>query len=60
MNILTNCRNYPLDESGAAYKDFDEVLRSVEQAGLAKPVARLSPNGGIVFKDSDQDPEGKG
>lgn len=34
-DILTNCRQYPKDEAPAAYKDFDEVLRSVTAAGLA-------------------------
>ncbi len=35
QGILTNCRRYPRDEAPAAYKDFDEVLRSVTAAGLA-------------------------
>ncbi len=39
--ILTNCRSYPRDEAPAAYKDFDEVLGSVKQAGLAREVARV-------------------
>ncbi len=30
-DILTNCRAYPRDEAPAAYKDFDEVLDSVEE-----------------------------
>lgn len=51
-DILTNCRNYPKDEAPAAYKDFDEVLRSVEQAGLASEVARLRAR--FVIKDSDE------
>lgn len=50
-DILTNCRSYPMDEAPAAYKDFDEVLRSVEQAGLASTVARLKAR--FVIKDSD-------
>jgi len=50
-DILTNCRNYPKDEAPAAYKDFNEVLRSVELAGLATPVARLRAR--FVIKDSD-------
>jgi tRNA-splicing ligase RtcB len=49
-DILTNCRNYPRDEAPAAYKDFDEVLRSVELAGLASEVARLKAR--FVIKDS--------
>lgn len=50
-DILTNCRFYPKDEAPAAYKDFNEVLRSVEQAGLASEVARLRAR--FVIKDSD-------
>ena len=49
-DILTNCRRYPKDEAPAAYKDFDEVLKSVEQAGLATEVARLRAR--FVIKDS--------
>jgi tRNA-splicing ligase RtcB len=52
MDILTNCRNYPKDEAPAAYKDFNEVLRSVELAGLAREVARLKAR--FVIKDSDK------
>lgn len=48
-DILTNCRRYPRDEAPAAYKDFDEVLRSVKQAGLASEVARLRAR--FVIKD---------
>ena len=51
-DILTNCRFYPKDEAPAAYKDFNEVLRSVEQAGLASEVARLRAR--FVIKDSDE------
>jgi tRNA-splicing ligase RtcB len=49
-DILTNCRNYPKDEAPAAYKDFNEVLRSVELAGLATEVARLKAR--FVIKDT--------
>lgn len=49
MDILTNCRQYPLDEAPSAYKDFREVLRSVELAGLASEVARLDAR--FVIKD---------
>ena len=49
-DILTNCRRYPKDEAPAAYKDFDEVLRSVKKAGLAKEVARLRAR--FVIKDA--------
>ncbi|HEX6961329.1 MAG TPA: RtcB family protein [Lacipirellula sp.] len=51
-DILTNCRTYPADEAPAAYKDFDEVLRSVKTAGLASEVARLKAT--FVIKDGDQ------
>ncbi len=48
-DILTNCRKYPIDEAPDAYKDFPEVLRSVEAAGLAETVARLQAR--FVIKD---------
>ena len=51
-DILTNCRQYPKDEAPAAYKDFNEVLKSVETADLAKEVARLKAR--FVIKDSDK------
>jgi tRNA-splicing ligase RtcB len=51
-DILTNCRRYPIDEAPAAYKDFDEVLRSVSGAGLATEVARLHAR--FVIKDGDK------
>lgn len=50
QDILTNCRHYPKDESPSAYKDFDEVLASVQQAGLASEVARLRAR--FVIKDA--------
>ena len=49
---MTNCRTYPKDEAPAAYKDFDEVLKSVTTAGLATEVARLKAR--FVIKDGDQ------
>lgn len=49
-DILTNCRQYPRDEAPAAYKDFNEVLASVKQAGLASEVARLKAR--FVIKDA--------
>ena len=51
-DILTNCRQYPRDEAPAAYKDFNEVLRSVTGAGLASEVARLRAR--FVIKDADK------
>lgn len=55
-DIVYNGRTYPLDESPGAYKDFDEVTRSVEEAGLATRVAKLTPR--FVIKDNDQSAEG--
>ncbi len=51
-DILTNCRKYPRDEAPAAYKDFTEVVNSVEQAGLATTVAKLRAR--FVIKDADK------
>ncbi len=51
-DILSNCRQYPKDEAPAAYKDFEEVLRSVKQAELASEVARLKAR--FVIKDSSK------
>ncbi|MDQ8192647.1 RtcB family protein [Roseibacillus persicicus] len=49
-NILYNSRKYPIDESPDAYKNFADVLNSVEAAGLAKTVAKLEAR--FVIKDS--------
>ncbi len=54
-DVLTNCRVYPKDEAPAAYKDFDEVLKSVELAGLARTVARLKAR--FVIKDAEEGPK---
>jgi tRNA-splicing ligase RtcB len=51
-DILSNCRKYPIDEAPGAYKDFAEVIRSVEQAGLAEQVATLKAR--FVIKDNDK------
>lgn len=51
-DILFNGRNYPIDEAPRAYKDFNEVLSSVEKAGLASEVARLQAR--FVIKDGDK------
>lgn len=48
-DILSNCREYPRDEAPDAYKDFGEVIASVQQAGLAAEVARLRAR--FVIKD---------
>jgi len=52
QDILFNARRYPKDEAPAAYKDFREVLRSVEAAGLARTVAALKAR--FVIKDADK------
>ena len=49
-DILFNSRQYPIDEAPNAYKDFNEVLRSVETAGLARSVCRLKAR--FVIKDA--------
>jgi tRNA-splicing ligase RtcB len=51
-DILSNCLQYPKDEAPDAYKDFAEVLKSVELAGLATPVATLKAR--FVIKDGDK------
>jgi tRNA-splicing ligase RtcB len=51
-DILSNCRQYPKDEAPDAYKDFDEVLKSVKRAGLATTVAKLKAR--FVIKDGDK------
>ncbi|HEX8322995.1 MAG TPA: RtcB family protein [Tepidisphaeraceae bacterium] len=48
-DILSNCRQYPIDEAPDAYKDFGEVMKSVELAGLASTVATLKAT--FVIKD---------
>jgi len=48
-DVLSNCRQYPLDEAPDAYKNFDDVLDSVKSAGLASAVARLKAR--FVIKD---------
>lgn len=55
-DILYNGRSYPIDEAPAAYKDFTQVTASIEEAGLAKVVAKLKAR--LVLKDSDQSAEG--
>lgn len=49
-DVMTNCRTYPIDEAPNAYKDFGEVLRSVEAAGLAETVCKLRAR--FVIKDA--------
>ncbi|MEM9828816.1 MAG: RtcB family protein [Planctomycetota bacterium] len=49
LDIVSNCRVYPRDEAPDAYKDYEQVLESVREAGLAKEVARLKAR--FVIKD---------
>ncbi len=51
-DILSNCRTYPRDEAPDVYKDFEQVLSSVKQAGLAREVARLEAR--FVIKDASK------
>ncbi|MDX2187765.1 MAG: RtcB family protein [Opitutaceae bacterium] len=55
--VLFNGRNYPVDESAGAYKDFNQVIASVEEAELATTVARLEAR--FVIKDGCDDAEGR-
>jgi tRNA-splicing ligase RtcB len=50
-DIVSNCRNYPVDEAPAAYKNYSDVIDSVQKAGLASLVARLKPV--MNIKDND-------
>ncbi len=43
LGVVLNTRNTPLDESGPCYKDLEQVLGSIEMAGLAHVEKRLSP-----------------
>lgn len=49
QDVMSNCRVYPKDEAPDAYKNFEDVLSSVHQAGLAIEVARLKAK--FVIKD---------
>lgn len=51
-DIMTNCRIYPRDEAPDAYKNFEEVIQSVELAGLAHEIARMKAR--FVIKDGDK------
>jgi len=49
FDVLSNSRHYPVDEAPDAYKNFADVLQSVEQAGLAQEVAKLQAH--FVIKE---------
>jgi tRNA-splicing ligase RtcB len=51
-DVLFNGRSYPRDEAPDAYKDFEEVLASVEKAELAHKVAFLRAR--FVIKDGSK------
>lgn len=51
-DILFNGRDYPVDENPYVYKNFNAVLDSVEEAGLATRVASLEAK--FVIKDSSK------
>lgn len=48
-NVIVSTSNIKslLDEAPLAYKDIDEVVYTLVEAGLTKPVARLKPLGVI-------------
>ncbi len=50
VKLITVDRRKIKEEAPGAYKDFDEVLGSVKQAGLAREVARLEAR--FVIKDA--------
>ena len=47
--IYVRSVSYPgvAEEAGPAYKDIDEVVKTVQLAGLSKPVVRLTPVGNV-------------
>ncbi|MEO1037793.1 MAG: RtcB family protein [Pseudomonadota bacterium] len=49
--IVGNCDRTPLDECGHVYKDLDEVLRVLEQEGIARVANRLYPVANIKGTD---------
>lgn len=49
--IASNCANIPLDESGHAYKDLDQVLSVLEDEGIAKIERRLYPVANLKSTD---------
>lgn len=43
IHLICEDRRAVKEEAPAAYKDIDQVIETVKQAGLARPVARLRP-----------------
>lgn len=50
-DVLFNDRHYPIDESPAAYKNYDDVINSILEARLARIVSRHKPL--MVLKGND-------
>lgn len=55
-DIMYNGRQYPLDEAPDAYKNFNQVIDSIEMAKLARTVAKLRTK--FVIKDNEGTAEG--
>lgn len=41
--VLFNKRYYPIDEYTEAYKEYNQVINSIQEAGLAKMVTKMKP-----------------
>ncbi|MDD5542760.1 MAG: RtcB family protein [Acidobacteriia bacterium] len=50
-DVLFNSRHYPIDESPAAYKNYEDVINSILEARLARIVSRHRPL--MVLKGND-------
>lgn len=50
-DVLFNYRHYPIDESAAAYKNYEDVINSILEARLARIVSRHKPL--MVLKGND-------
>lgn len=51
QDVLFNYRHYPIDESAAAYKNYDDVIESILEAKIARIVSRHKPL--MVLKGND-------
>ncbi|MBZ5552984.1 MAG: RtcB family protein [Acidobacteriia bacterium] len=50
-DVLFNYRHYPIDESAAAYKNYEDVIQSMLEARIARLVSRHKPL--MVLKGND-------
>jgi RNA-splicing ligase RtcB len=50
-DVLFNYRHYPIDESAAAYKNYEDVIQSMLEAKIARVVSRHKPL--MVLKGND-------